>query len=57
MRLILSIPYLAGIAFCGYGLLATLEPGEGAFAWRLIYGGLLALLSLGLIKAVRRRDS
>ena len=48
IRIALALLFLILAAFCGYGLLASFEPGN-SMLWRIGYGfGALTFLSLGI---------
>lgn len=54
-RIVLLLPLLAVLAFCGFGFLATFEPlDEGTqLTWRLIYGGVALGVLLAMVRVIR----
>lgn len=54
-RIVLLLPLIAVLAFCGLGFLATFEPlDEGTqLTWRLIYGGVALGVLLAMVRVIR----
>lgn len=50
MKSLLTLALLGLIGFCGFGLLATLEPLPAAtqWPWRILYGATLLASAVGL---------
>jgi peptidoglycan/LPS O-acetylase OafA/YrhL len=53
MRLFLALVLVLVGCACLLGLAATLEPLDSPWPWRALYGGLLALVLVGLSMALR----
>ena len=57
MRIVVFILCLMLAALCGFGLLASFEPGVRV-SWKLVYGaGVLLFLSTAVLAASRSRNS
>ncbi|HVP74210.1 MAG TPA: hypothetical protein VMS30_10760 [Phycisphaerales bacterium] len=57
MRYVLSLVFLALAAACGFGLLASFEPGAGMM-WKVGYGlGAGAFLCAAIASLMRRGDN
>lgn len=55
MQRLLSLPMAAGLLFCVQGFLHTWEPSDfSPWPWRIGYGGIGALLALGIVRAWTR---
>ena len=55
MRRLLTLPMAVGLLFSIAAFLHTWEPGNGTvWPFRIVYGGISALLALGIVRAWTR---
>lgn len=55
MRRLLTLPMAVGLLFSFAAFLHTWEPGNGTvWPFRIVYGGISALLALGIVRAWTR---
>jgi len=53
VRILVAFVSLAMSLFCGFGFLASFEPGPDALLWKIGYGALACVFLMGAVVLVR----